>query len=85
MGSAELKPTKLYKAFVLYPSESEVMKVTRGVFQGMINDGRFFKRGFVAPVIFFFFCSGLQAYGSATLIMFVVSKQGTQVSFYSHW
>lgn len=52
VGSAELKPTKLYKAFVLYPSESEVMKVTRGVFQGMINDGRFFKRGFVAPVIF---------------------------------
>lgn len=55
VGSAELEPTRLYKAFVLYPSEFEMIQVARSVFQGVINDGSFFKRGFVAPVIFLFF------------------------------
>lgn len=53
--TAKLKPTKptvQNLCLVNVTSEFEMIKVARSVFQGMINDDRFFKCGFVAPVIF---------------------------------
>lgn len=81
VGLAKLKPTKLYKTSVC-TSEFEIIKVAGNVFQGMINERLVFQVRFLWLPSFWLWAPGC---GSAALIMFVVSKQGAQVSFFSHW
>lgn len=79
-GSPKLKPTKLHKTSV-YTSEFEIIKVAGNIFQGMINERFVFQVWFCGSHHFLLRAPG---FASAALIMFVVSKQGTQVSFFSH-